>query len=88
MEPRFKTRRLKLSPSQYSRARTQVFENQGWHCAGCGRVRPLTLDHRKKRSQQGGDEIKNLQGLCMECHNEKDNVAKSKSKYWKRMNTL
>lgn len=85
MEPRFKTRILKLPPDQYALARTQIFERQGWRCACCGKHRPLTLDHKRKRSQLGGDEDSNLQGLCMECHNDKDNVAKSKSKYWKHM---
>ncbi len=83
MEPRFKEKKVKLSPEDYRRQRRQLFDNYDWRCANCGRILPLERDHIKKRSQGGGDEYTNAQPLCHKCHNEKDNVAPSKSKYRK-----
>jgi 5-methylcytosine-specific restriction endonuclease McrA len=77
-----KPKRVRLSPEEYAKQRTELFEKYGWRCAKCGRLLPLQRDHIKKRSQGGGDEDANAQPLCPECHNSKDNVAKSKSYYW------
>jgi 5-methylcytosine-specific restriction endonuclease McrA len=74
--------RVKLGPEDYARHRQEVFEKYNWRCAKCGRILPLTLDHKRKRSQGGGDETGNTQPLCLRCHDEKDNVARSKSKYY------
>lgn len=71
-EPRWKKRKIKLSKIDYARQREQIFESQDYICLGCGRRRPLTRDHRVKRSQGGGDERSNAQGLCAECHCRKD----------------
>jgi 5-methylcytosine-specific restriction endonuclease McrA len=81
LEP--KTIRVKLSEQEYKKQSLEIFERQGWRCAKCGRLKPLTRDHIRKRSQLGGDEESNAQGLCADCHEQKDNVAKSKSRYWK-----
>jgi 5-methylcytosine-specific restriction endonuclease McrA len=77
-----KPHRLRLDLNDYNRMKQELFEKYNWRCAKCGRIRPLTLDHKRKRSQGGGDEDGNTQPLCSECHDEKDNVARSKSKYW------
>lgn len=74
--------RIRVDPETYSKMRSMVFDSQGWRCAKCGQIKPLTLDHKIKRSQLGSDEIENLQGLCVFCHDQKDNAAKSKSSYW------
>lgn len=39
-------------------------------------VNQLTIDHVKPVSQGGGNEIKNLQLLCRDCHGKKDNKPK------------
>jgi hypothetical protein len=76
-----KPRKTKLGQEEYLAQRKQVFDNFDWRCANCNKILPLQRDHIKKRSQGGGDEIENAQPLCPKCHNEKDNVAKSKSAY-------
>ena len=80
----FKNSKVKLTPEAYERQRRDIFERYDWRCASCGKLLPLQRDHIKKRSQGGGDEDANAQPLCYVCHNEKDNVAKSKSKYWNK----
>jgi hypothetical protein len=80
----FKKKRVKLSSEEYLRQRIEIFARQGWRCANCGRLLQLQRDHIVKRSQGGGDEPLNAQGLCPRCHEEKDNLPKSKSDYWKK----
>lgn len=77
-----KPERKRLGQEQYKKQRQEIFERYGWRCACCGRILPLHRDHIIKRSQGGGDEDKNAQPLCSRCHDEKDNKARSKSKYW------
>ncbi len=74
--PNFKKKRVKLSREDYDHQREQIFERQDFICKGCGRRRPLTRDHIRKRSQLGGDELSNAQGLCFDCHDKKDNRLK------------
>jgi 5-methylcytosine-specific restriction endonuclease McrA len=76
-EPNWKKKRVKLSRLEYAKQREEIFERQDFICAGCGRRRPLTRDHKIKRSQLGGDERSNAQGLCFECHDKKDNRPKN-----------
>lgn len=78
-----KKRRLRLTRQEYLEQRQRVFENAGWRCERCGKIAPLQRDHIRKRSRLGGDETENAQALCPRCHEEKDNVAKSKSRYWR-----
>ena len=42
-------------------------------CSDCGKWRPLTPDHRKKRSQGGPHDKKNIDWICFTCHNQRDN---------------
>jgi 5-methylcytosine-specific restriction endonuclease McrA len=67
-----KPKRIRLNREDYREQREALFERQGYRCAICGRIRPLTRDHIVKRSQLGGDEWANAQGLCVECHRDKD----------------
>ena len=78
-----KPRRARLNVVDYLRQRRELCERADWRCANCGRMLPLQRDHIKKRSQLGGDEWDNAQMLCSRCHNQKDNVAKSKSEYYR-----
>lgn len=76
-----KLKRKRVSKEDYLKQCEELFKKFGWRCANCGRILPLQRDHIKKRSQGGGDEMENAQPLCPRCHDEKDNVAKSKSGY-------
>jgi len=78
-----KPNKTRLSPEEYRAQRKKILERSGYRCEKCGRILPLQWDHKKKRSQGGGDELDNAQALCANCHDQKDNVAKSKSSYWK-----
>jgi 5-methylcytosine-specific restriction endonuclease McrA len=69
----FKNKRVKLSREDYEAQKNRIFEKYGWRCARCHQLKPLTLDHKKKRSQLGGDEEDNLQPLCAKCHDYLDN---------------
>ena len=77
-----KPQRLRLTPKEYAEQRKLLGEMFDWRCAKCGKILPLQRNHIRKRSQLGGDEIENAQLLCIGCHDQKDNVARSKSKYW------
>jgi 5-methylcytosine-specific restriction endonuclease McrA len=70
--PNWKVKRIKLSKPDYNSQRQDIFDSQDGYCIGCGHIKPLTRDHRKKRSQLGGDERLNAQGLCFDCHRRKD----------------
>jgi 5-methylcytosine-specific restriction endonuclease McrA len=74
--------RIRLNQEEYLTQRQKLFDSFDWRCAKCGKLGPLQRDHIRKRSQGGGDEIENAQPLCPKCHEEKDNVARGKSKYW------
>ena len=78
-DPLWKKKRLKLSRAEYDKQREQIFEHQDYLCASCGRRRPLTLDHKIKRSQLGGDERTNLSALCVDCHRNKDEYKDRKN---------
>lgn len=77
-----KPRRMRLSREDYEAQRKRLLEKYDYRCAKCGRILPLQRDHIQKRSRGGGDEDENAQVLCPRCHDEKDNVARSKSRYW------
>ena len=53
---------------------TNVVRLRGYRCANCLRVTNYhTVDHIKKRTDGGTDDISNLQLLCLSCHRQKDN---------------
>ena len=60
-------------------------------CKDCGRYRLLTPDHRIKRSQGGKHTKENIDWVCWECHNLRDNMGdpkkekpKSKKSDWQK----
>lgn len=44
-------------------------------CADCGNYTVLTMDHRRKRSLGGSNELKNISLVCMRCHIERDQMG-------------
>lgn len=42
-------------------------------CTDCGCWKPLTPDHRKKRSQGGTHDSSNIDWVCLYCHDLRDN---------------
>lgn len=80
-DPLWKQKRVRLPKDEYFKQREDIFDAQNYICAGCGRRRPLTRQHKKKRSQLGGDERDNAVGLCAECHRKEDEYeAQTKGK--------
>ena len=49
-------------------------------CEDCGKWKQLDPDHRKKRSQGGSNEYENIDWVCRECHNKRDNMGDPKNK--------
>jgi ATP-dependent DNA helicase RecQ len=68
MRLRQKQPRLRLSPEEYTKLRIRVLERDGWRCQECGSMEGLEVHHIKRRSQLGGDMIRNLITLCVGCH--------------------
>lgn len=50
------------------------------NCKDCGQWKELDPDHKKKRSQGGGNDKKNIDWICRKCHNERDNMGDPKNK--------
>jgi HNH endonuclease len=48
--------------------RKAVYERDGYRCVTCSADRPLSLDHIYPWSLGGGDELENLQTLCVPCN--------------------
>jgi 5-methylcytosine-specific restriction protein A len=60
--------------ARWARLREEVFVEQAYACAQCGRVQlRLELDHIRKHEGQPGVfwNRENLQGLCTPCHTRK-----------------
>lgn len=49
-------------------------------CVDCGAWKPITLDHRLKRSLGGTHEPTNIDFVCFRCHQERDNMGDPKGK--------
>ena len=49
-------------------------------CEDCGEWKELDPDHRKKRSQGGSNDKSNIDWVCRECHNKRDNMGDPKNK--------
>lgn len=66
--------------------RVEVFKKCNGKCARCGKKIQIddytrkdtymTIDHIKQHSRGGTDDLHNLQGLCWNCHQNKDNLGK------------
>lgn len=52
----------------WSQHRKAYFNEVTQHCEGCRAVFWTELHHKTFRSQGGGDEFENLEGLCEACH--------------------
>ena len=65
---RQKQPRLKLNAKEYTIVRNRVLERDGWRCQECGSMEGLEVHHMKPRSQLGGDVMRNLITLCVDCH--------------------
>jgi hypothetical protein len=44
-------------------------------CEDCHEWKPLDADHRQKRSQGGSHQKENIDWICRECHNKRDNMG-------------
>lgn len=49
-------------------------------CKDCFKYRLLTPDHRIRRSKGGEHTKKNIDWICLRCHNERDNMGDPKHK--------
>jgi len=58
-------------PSLAPEEKAEIKRRQGNRCNQCGVEAPLEIDHVVPRSQGGGDEASNLQGICEDCHSDK-----------------
>ena len=63
--------------------RTTVLKRQKFKCAKCGKKltdhpKNYHVDHKKPLSDGGGDTVRNMQALCLDCHNEKTEKEKTK----------
>lgn len=67
MDPCSTGGRRKLPASR----RKAVFERDMYRCVTCGTHLDLTVDHRRPVSLGGGDDIGNLQTMCMPCNAKK-----------------
>ena len=56
--------------------RAIVMERQGFACALCHRIGPLSGHHKILRSRNRDDRVANLQGLCVTCHEQQHQPAK------------
>lgn len=61
-----------LSKQEYYWQALEIFESQEWRCDKCGRIKPLQLHHKTKRSHGRDDSKENLCGLCSDCHRKAD----------------
>lgn len=64
-------------------ARREVLVRDGYQCQTCGALvtgRNAHVDHIVAKSQGGGDEVSNLQVLCVSCHAKKEGWRATKPK--------
>ena len=75
-KPQKKKAKVKSPGRKYISKDTKlrVLERQKYKCASCGRaLKPgrYHIDHKKAVALGGSDSIRNLQGLCPNCHDRK-----------------
>lgn len=56
------------------------------NCEDCKKWKPLTLDHRLKRSQGGTNDYLNIDFVCLQCHDNRDNKGDPMSKKERKTN--
>lgn len=58
----------RLSAGEWRRRRVECWERDGKHCVECNKalpdIRQAEIDHIRKRSLRGGDQLSNLRTLC------------------------
>ena len=68
---------IPLSSSQPNRSKIshrkkkEVFSRDAHRCVRCGSDQNLTIDHKIPRTAGGGNELENLQLLCLRCNQQK-----------------
>lgn len=53
------------------RKKKEVFSRDAHRCVRCGSDQNLTIDHKIPRTAGGGNELENLQLLCLRCNQQK-----------------
>ena len=53
------------------RKKKDVFSRDAHRCVRCGSDQNLTIDHKIPRTAGGGNELENLQLLCLRCNQQK-----------------
>jgi hypothetical protein len=56
--------------------RLEVFKRDSWRCLQCGSDELLSVDHKKPVVHGGGNELENLQTLCLPCNLKKGSTFK------------
>ncbi len=57
----------------YKRRSEQTMQEQGWRCADCNGIKPLTIHHKVFRSHGRDDRRENLIAICVSCHDSRHN---------------
>lgn len=71
---RYRRRKINAEGSHTLKEVMELLDDQGGLCACCGGVDNMELDHIVPLSKGGGDDISNLQWLCMSCNRRKSNM--------------
>lgn len=67
---------LKDAPDSFTAQDLErIYEAQGWLCACCQEMKPLTVDHVIPLSRGGSNGPDNLQGLCKSCNSAKKDMT-------------
>ena len=73
--------RAKLIRGALLSGRIEIINNNiVGRCEDCERWKQLDPDHRKKRSQGGSNEKENIDWICRECHNLRDDMGDPRNK--------
>ncbi len=69
--------RAKIIEGAISEGRIVINEDKNivGKCEDCKEWRELSPDHRKKRSQGGTNDYRNIDWVCFKCHNKRDNMG-------------
>ena len=55
---------------RWARIREKIFKRDKYTCRSCGTKENLTVHHIIPRAEGGKDVMKNLETLCIKCHDE------------------
>jgi hypothetical protein len=65
-----------LLEGRINKVRSQIFG----YCEDCKKYKELDPDHKQKRSQGGSNDKSNIDWVCRDCHNKRDNMGDPKNK--------